>query len=654
MKKTIKTGLMIALFIVCLFLLLPFVVNERHNEQNPTQMQPQQPQVYSTNPLTALMQRVKDLFAPRREDATLADAKTQARKNGKNKKTRAAHKKQTGEHELATAANNRSGNAGETDGAYSPYSPQQYDFALYQNSAQGTPATANSGNAKLAANNSLFREAAPAEDSPTSRIMAFWKEKISRNSGKKIAAANTPKSIDSVKAADIKYHSATVATDSISNRSGRDTNQIINDIATLRANAKYPNPQTQAERLAREQMIKDETERYQKKLHDLYWKHLIHPDNPDDPHNPPSPEDFEANDPLADIIIDSETHSKVRATAFIQQDGEEDQSLQDAGGQGTPQGEQSGESASAADSSADGQSKPAIAVILGTTHEETLDKIQDELDFLEAQEKKEAQEGENGSDDEQAQNAQTNSEQNKENNPSEKYKQALETYKWLYSAAGCEDGCFWVAARYRENMQDLVGAITAAQGEFVGDPLGKEEYLFAQYVQEKSEKNNTTNTQMDKKADTTSQNDDEYDEEDDVLLADKSAMVQMAQDFNELTPYISYTREDMEQLKKKEQESGETQQSQQAQKGKKKIHYFVGNPFQAKQLDGVIDLRSMYVPQVSIEKNKTPQELTNTLKTAIQKNKEATQQADLKMQQDLSDASAKGVTAIVSDKLRNE
>ena len=55
MKKNIKTGLMIALFAVCLFLLLPFIVNERHNEQNPTQMHTQQPQVYSSNPLTSLM-----------------------------------------------------------------------------------------------------------------------------------------------------------------------------------------------------------------------------------------------------------------------------------------------------------------------------------------------------------------------------------------------------------------------------------------------------------------------------------------------------------------------------------------------------------------------------------------------------------------------
>lgn len=292
MKKFLKTIVWVVPVLLICFLLLPFVMSEREKE-NPQEMNMRfsEPQVYSGNPFTAFMDRLRNVFASNREqdrwqegEEGPSSAKNISGKGKKKNKSRAAAMRSKNSHKLAAkSAKGRNNSArakqgGENNSLDLPDSdewvigeqkmPLVAAKGLHETKLTDSPyerqKAAQSASGLIAAEDTIptatFGKANSLWDtyvaSPLKHL--FGKGEKQRNAqdrtapafrkGRNAANAATPSEADS---SDTPVFDRSNAIASINN--------LIGDIATMRADAAYPNPTTAKEREARERMIAQET-----------------------------------------------------------------------------------------------------------------------------------------------------------------------------------------------------------------------------------------------------------------------------------------------------------------------------------------------------------------------------------------------------------
>ena len=510
MKKTIKTGLMIALFIVCIFLLLPFVITERTHEQKDEQLRTAQPQVYSSNPLTAFFQRAKDLLASHHTHKDSADAKSKAARTARAAQKHQNKDKNNPNNVLAAQRAEQTGNGQGSNGYSSNYIPKNYDFALYQSVAKDGAAPA----ARTAAHNSLFL-ADTHEDTPSrngARNFTLSKNKVLASAKKSASSFPIGYSLGGVgtTAGALGVNAARNASYGNSS-SSTDTSKILQDIARMRADARFPNPQTDAERAAREEFLKKEMERNQRALDKLYWDSVLHPkhsqgpQDPQDPQDQPDMEDFE-KDVLGQIIVDRTGSNTIKSLNFVSDSATEKEQGQEQSAQAQQQDPQEVEQIkqdilqeqlaknglNLQDLSKEEQDfllqDIPVIVTLGTTTEKTWEDVTRELERLE-QKQKQQQADKGTQTDEAAQEGQENEEQGENDDEQQNslpYKDFLEQFLDLYEKADCAHvQCTWYAATPPDGVDTLKDTEQSASYGGVTlttDPLKRYQKFFEETV----------------------------------------------------------------------------------------------------------------------------------------------------------------------------
>ena len=468
-------------------------------------------------------------------------AKTSKGKKGKNKKTaRAAAHKQS--HDLqAEAAANRSANADQTNGDYDSYAPRNYDFALYQSTAQaGSPTAGNA--AETGMHDPLFFENVPEG---SEHAAAFGRLAAIRAGNKTMAPSaygTTPQGLDILRGPDGSQATA----GSAFSLTGNHTDQIIRDIATMRANAQYPNPQTDAERLAREQMLARETEKYRQHLRNLYRKSIKDPERPEDN---PQPESFE-KDVLGKVIIDTTGSDTIKSLNFVESTAGDDQEQdpqqleqirKEILEQQLAKNKLSFENLSKEEQEFLTKDMPII-VTLGTTTETTWEEVAQELQRLNKQLRQEEQaaqsEGQQG---EQGKNAVSEK--------TKKYAETLQQFQWLYDHADCgNQKCIWMAGNEQmPGLKDLKKSLTYANAHLVGDPLGLQQEFWKAYQQQAL-------------ADFRAQHAPQAEEDEDLAILDEAeAAAEAAGDFVEFANYLPYNAQNTKQVNEKFFKATDTQ-----------------------------------------------------------------------------------------------
>ena len=320
MKKTIKIVGWILFCAVLLALTLPFVFSDKTEADGPS-MKVASPQVYSANPFTQMMNRLRNLFANNKDEDVFASAgKTETDQTAASsprraalKNSRAANKRNKKENKRALLKD-RTGNAVSDENAAAPDSLNAEfpadDWVLGE---QKAPQIAAKGmhETKLtdsvyarqraqANTEGLLASAASADTAaaiPTARTAgktSAWQtyvanpikhlfgldKKNSASSGNGSAGrsglgAGAIASASGGRSAARSGSSRSAATPAESRRRTMDNiNETIRDIATLRADMKYPNPQTDRERAAREQMIRKEIIREKVKQNNAFLQQI--------------------------------------------------------------------------------------------------------------------------------------------------------------------------------------------------------------------------------------------------------------------------------------------------------------------------------------------------------------------------------------------
>lgn len=556
MKKTIKTGLMIALFAVCIFLLLPFVITERTHEQQDEQLRTAQPQVYSSNPLTSFFQRAKDLLA---SHSGRGDKKTAAaRKQGAKAKeiARGAQKLSAKGPESLAAQRPVSGDSPDASGSSSStYTPKNYDFALYESVRSGAASDGTTPAAQMLAHNPLFLADEP-ENAPAKNGIknpAYAKNKTLASAKKSARSFPVGYSLGGVGAtAGALGVNAGRSASRAALPANTDTAKILQDIARMRANAKYPNPQTEAERLAREEFMRKERERYQRELNRLYWNSVLHPQNPQDQ---PDIEDFE-KDVLGKIIIDTTGSNTIKSLNFVSDPADEqEQDPQEVAQikQDILQQQLAKNGLNLQDLSKEEQDfllqDLPIIVNLGTTTNATWEEIAQEIHRLNAEQTDNEQQAVDHEGQEDSQQAETQATPKKDPK-AQKYQEFLEQFLWLYTEAGCDtQDCSWLAADPNTpRLKHLKKGAALANSHVVGDPLGLQKQFWEKYKDK---------VQAETKKAQNQQKTEYQDEEDEEIAAEMQELEQIeavttaAGSFVEFANYIPYNEKNMEEVKGK-------------------------------------------------------------------------------------------------------
>ena len=304
MKKTLKAIGWIVFSVLLITLVLPFIVAERENETADPQLNITSPQVYSANPFSKLLSRLSDIFSTDRGEnlqatndnngQTAPNAKKSknktraslARDKKRNKSDKRTGKNKTQKGRTNEAADNENTlDLPETEWVIGEQKMPliaikgMHETKLTDPAAKRAKAEKNA--AQFLEDNDQIPTAVPAKkstwDSMVSPIKKFFglnekgTNKISRRAN--IASNSNSRT----RGSDSSVNNASIS--SFDRQSAvNDINNMLNSIATMRADAKYPNPKTAKEREARERMIKEEmrneTIRLNKKYLD-YQKQLM-------------------------------------------------------------------------------------------------------------------------------------------------------------------------------------------------------------------------------------------------------------------------------------------------------------------------------------------------------------------------------------------
>jgi len=668
MKKTIKTGVMIALFAVCIFLLLPFVITERTNEQKDEQLHTAQPQVYSSNPLTSFFQRAKDLLASK-SDRSDKNAAAARKRDAKAKEIARGAKKLSAKGPESLAAQRPTSDDSHNASGSSFYTPKNYDFALYQSVGNGVASDGANPTAQTMTHNPLFLADVP-EDTPVKngvRNSAYVKDKMLASAKKSARSFPVGYSLGGVGATAGALGVNAARNASYGNSySNTDTAKILQDIARMRADARYPNPQTEAERLAREEFMRKEHDRNLRHLNELFRRSIVDPENPHP--TPVQPEDYADVDELASVIFNKcgQVNSIARGNACAglaeESGGNEVQNGQaqnpadiEIPAMETPQENFDLEQALSdihvnirdltPEQQAELNKNIPVMVVLGTTQPETYAQIVEELERLNPTAGKDNNEQEEG---EETENSPENSDnQNTNQSP---YKKTLETYKWLYRASQCDqEECVWIAAENRPSSKDLVQALSYANAQLKGDPLHKEAELFSNFMQEQ------TNSSKGKENSTP-----EETEDFDALFADSSENVinsteeirSMAQSFDAITPYIPYLKEDMKKLSENTQNENETASSyaQDQEENQQDSMVYFANIYQQQQNGQSAEQSGTLVDPTSFSQHDTSKKLGQAILKSRVNNTNYRQNQD----QYLTEQMSKSVGQVIHTKLSDK
>ena len=654
MKKNVKTGLLIALFLVCGFLLLPFIIQEHKNEQNGEQMRTAEPQIYNGNPLSTWLARAKNLFAPRNRqaDATKADAKDTSRAS----RAAAKHKKGKKTGGKNAAANTQDGqDAAESTNGSTAYAPKNYDFALYDVNSTDTPVAA--GAAQAGPTNAPLFAAQPnaARLSAAERRRFFSKRSANTDAtalaakDKDVLARNNLSMANYL--APVAQNAAVAGTaaaqtsggsgrKNFRNRTQKEIDQAVNDIATLRANAKYPNPKTEAERLARERMLREEMRRYRKYIEDLF----INPKK-GDPLNPQEDpiEKYAQVDELANVIFNDcgdQASSIAGSCRLFSRTGNPFEQQPSADDERSAQEDQQ-----------DAGSEPIpLMVVLGTTSADTKEKIIQKLADMSEQarieaEQREEEENNESEDEGEANDAEAADADDSEENTAEgekqesPYKRSLEDYQWLYEQADCDNQeCIW-AATFGEDedyeaigLQDLKESAHYAHAKLVGIPQAMLQETFRKYQQYKDQQEGPqkADPKMSKSR---------------ALLEKFKRTAGQAKSFLDTTSsYFPLNPDQMQQLKEAYFTQDDTAAAEQPQEDgtadqQKPAYIYVSNAYQAQKLNNALQQPSLlWVDPSSFSSRTSPEQVGQGMNEARQNNLHAAQQLGAKLDQDTSEA----------------
>ena len=308
MKKLLKTlGWGVPVLLVC-FLLLPFVLSEREKE-NPQEMELRfsEPQIYSGNPFTAFMDRLRSVFSTDREkdsptaedNATLLSLGNTSSKNKSKNHRRAATARSKNRNKLASSgsAKAETGNqplTADSDGDTLDL-PQTDEWVIGE---QKMPLVAAKGMHETKLTDSPYerqRAVKSADDliaaqenipqSVSGKKGSIWdtyvvsplKHLFGKNNDKANATERAMPQIAyrrSVRANE-DYSVGNADTSDKGNLSNHHNaaariHNMIDDIAAMRANMQYPNPKTDSERESRERMIAAERKKITQDLNRAY------------------------------------------------------------------------------------------------------------------------------------------------------------------------------------------------------------------------------------------------------------------------------------------------------------------------------------------------------------------------------------------------
>lgn len=291
MKKGLKIIGWTLFSVFLIALVLPFIVSEQNSEKDGPNMNITGPQVYSSNPFTNMMDRLRNRFGSKRgidvtdEDASetlLSDGKN-SKNNYKNKhKKRASLKRNKKNNKFAKGAgkSETSQQNGASASAQDPLNlPETNDWVLGEQtmplvSAKGMHETkltdpvyarqkAAQEAGKLLEPKDEIPAAGPAKKSKSGGIFSPIKNWLGIGERKADKQAGTAgRNAVSATRTGSKGNNASSGSNNIKpfdrQSAVNDINNMINSIATMRADAKYPNPKTAKEREARDRMIKEE------------------------------------------------------------------------------------------------------------------------------------------------------------------------------------------------------------------------------------------------------------------------------------------------------------------------------------------------------------------------------------------------------------
>ena len=308
MKKTLKIIGWTLFSVFLIALVLPFIVSEQRSEKDGPNMNITGPQVYSSNPFTNLMDRLRNMFGSKRgidvsdEDASgtlLSDGKN-SKNNHKNKnKKRASLKRNKKDNKFAKGAgkSETSQQNGSSASAQDPLNlPETNDWVIGE---QTMPLVSAKGMHETKLTDPVYARQKAAQEAgkllePKDEIPAAGSAEKSKSGGifspiknwlgigeKKADKQASGKANDFIASATrsgvrgARSSSGQNDMGSFDRQSAvNDINNMINSIATMRADAKYPNPTTAKEREARDRMIKEETRKEINRLNKDYLAHL--------------------------------------------------------------------------------------------------------------------------------------------------------------------------------------------------------------------------------------------------------------------------------------------------------------------------------------------------------------------------------------------
>jgi len=305
MKKTLKIIGWTLFSVFLIALILPFIVSERNNETGGPEMNIAGPQVYSSNPFTNMMDRLRNIFASKRgidlPDENSSDTLLSVGKKSKNKdknKKRASLNRSNKDNKFAKGAgksetNRQNGASAQGD----PLNlPETNEWVIGE---QTMPLVAAKGMHETKLTDPVYARQKAAQQtenlleqkdeipgagteekstfgklfSPIKNWLGIGEKKADKQASGKANDFIVSATRSGVRGA--RSSSGQNDMESFDRQSAvNDISNMINSIATMRADAKYPNPQTAKEREARDRMIKEETRKEINRLNKDYLVYL--------------------------------------------------------------------------------------------------------------------------------------------------------------------------------------------------------------------------------------------------------------------------------------------------------------------------------------------------------------------------------------------